>query len=193
MSWLTGPEVSMAVYDGRIKIDPFDPEQVNPNSYDYRLAPTLRILETNGVFDNGFEMPYMGLGKAKCLDPRQPMKYREVTIPEKGFLLVPDMCYLGHTVEKLGSDVYASLVTGKSSIGRLFVDNHVCAGLVDQGFYDHITLEITCRMPTVVYPNMRFGQIFWFQTLGDRQLYAGKYSRGDNAAAPSRVGEDVDR
>lgn len=190
--WLTGPEIALAREDGRIKIDPFDPEQVNPNSYDYRLAPRLRILKTNSTFEEK-NIDGSRYCLRPCLDPRKPMQYREHRIPEEGYLLLPDKCYLGHTVERLGSNAYASLVTGKSSIGRLFVDNHVCAGLVDQGFYDHITLEITCRMPTVVYPNMKFGQIFWFQTLGDAKLYRGKYSGGDNAMMPSRIGEDIDR
>ncbi len=38
---LTGPEITAAARDGRLTIDPFELEQVNPNSYNVRLGPTL--------------------------------------------------------------------------------------------------------------------------------------------------------
>lgn len=178
MGWLTGQEIARQWDEGRICIKPYDVAQLNPNSYDYRLADKLKIILPNSTRDG-----------VACIDPKLPMAFHEVTIPEEGYLLRVEHAYLGHTVERFGSDFYASLVTGKSSIGRLFVKNHACAGLIDQGFFNHITLEITAKMPTVVYPNMRFGQIFWFDVVGDCTLYSGKYIRGDNAGEPSRAYE----
>ncbi|WP_435797921.1 dCTP deaminase domain-containing protein [Streptomyces klenkii] len=35
---LTSPEITAAALNGRLRIDPFDPEQVNPNNYDVRLG-----------------------------------------------------------------------------------------------------------------------------------------------------------
>lgn len=180
MSWLTGKELVKEHKQGKIRIEPFFEDQVNPNSYDYRLDTVLRRLLPNSI-RNGVE----------CLDPALPMVYEDLKIGKKGLVMMPGEAYLGSTVEKFGSDYFASLVTGKSSIGRLFINNHVCAGLIDQGFFGHITLEITVEMPTVVYPKMRFGQIFWFESKGQVKLYAGKYQQ-DNAAAPSRIQLDFD-
>lgn len=176
MAWLTGKEVHKQVKSGRIRIDPFHEDQCNPNSYDYRLGNILRVLRTNSEF-NGIP----------CVDPRLEMQYDEINIPKSGYLLLVENAYLGSTMEKFGSDFYASLVTGKSSIGRLFVKNHACAGLIDQGFFNHITLEITAKIPTLIFPGMRFGQIFWFESVGECELYKGKYSKGSNVARPSKI------
>ena len=35
---LTGAKIKEAVEAGKITIDPFDPENINPNSYDFRLG-----------------------------------------------------------------------------------------------------------------------------------------------------------
>ena len=182
MGWLTGKRVSEEVQRGRIRIEPFSPNQVNPNSYDYRLAPLLRRL-----------LPNSERGGVACVDPALPMLYDEVEIPQDGFLMRVEDAYLGHTVEQFGSEHFASLCTGKSSVGRLFIKNHACAGLIDQGFFGHITLEMTAKLPTVVYAGMRIGQMFWFESVGDCELYRGKYgqSRG-NAGVPSRIHMDLD-
>ena len=110
MGWLTGRKVRDEVVAGRIRIEPFSEEQVNPNSYDYRLASLLRRLLPNSSRDG-----------IDCIDPKLPMKYEELTVPPEGFLMKVEEAYLGHTVEKFGSDYYASLCTGKSSVGRLFI------------------------------------------------------------------------
>ena len=178
MAWLTGSEVHKQVLANKIKIDPFNADQCNPNSYDYRLGNKLKKLKFNSEA-NG----------QPCIDPRLPMEYDEIIIPESGYLLTTPNAYLGYTHEKFGSNHFASLVTGKSSIGRLFIKNHACAGLIDQGFYGHITLEITAKLNTLVFPGMRFGQIFWFESAGECQLYTGRYSL-DNAALPSQIFQD---
>ncbi len=179
MSWLTGPKIHKQVKKGKIVIFPFNENQINPNSYDYRITPNLKILKPNSRHEGTL-----------CIDPRKPMIYEEVTIPEDGYLLLTKNAYLGSTVERFGSQYFASLLTGKSSIGRLFIKNHACAGLVDTGFCNQITLEITAKIPTLIFPNMRFGQIFWFKTKGKRKLYRGKYNAGSNAAEPSRIHQD---
>jgi len=155
--WLTGSEIAKQVSLNRIKISPFNSDQVNPNSYNYRLHPLLKRLTNEEI------------------DFRRPDEFEDLPIPEEGLVLEPTECYLGCTIEHFGSDYYAALITGRSSVGRKFVTNHVTAGLIDQGFYGQITLEITVQRPTRVYPGMVFGQIFWFTVVGETQLYRGKY------------------
>lgn len=176
MGWLTGRKVSEEVGAGRIRIEPF-PHVMGGgvSSYDYRLASLLRRLLPNSSREG-----------IDCIDPKLPMEYEELTIPKDGFLMKVEEAYLGHTAEKFGSEHYASFCTGKSSVGRLFIKNHACAGLIDQGFFGHITLEMTAKLPTIIYPNMRIGQMFWFESVG-------KYKDGDNAAKPSQICLDIQK
>ncbi|MDZ4662375.1 MAG: 2'-deoxycytidine 5'-triphosphate deaminase [Pseudomonadota bacterium] len=180
MAWLTGPEITKQVRLGRIRIDPFRLDQCNPNSYDYRLGNTLKLLKLNSQHKG-----------TPCIDPRLPSLYEEVVIPTDGYLLETPNAYLGYTVEQFGSDHYACLVTGKSSVGRLFVKNHACAGPIDQGFFGHITLEITAKLPTLIFPGMKLGQIFFFEVCGKPNLYNGKYKE-NNKGIPSQIIKDWD-
>jgi dCTP deaminase len=165
MGWLTGNEIDREVKGGRILIDEYFEEHLNSNSYNYRLANHLRRM-TNEVIDCAAEDIF-----------------EDLVIPESGLRLEPGECYLGMTAERFGSNEYASLITGRSSVGRKFMTNHICAGLIDQGFFGRITLEIMVAKPTIVYPMMRFGQIFWFSTDGRFRPYAGKYQDQDSPTA----------
>ncbi|MFK0049970.1 dCTP deaminase domain-containing protein [Streptomyces sp. NPDC090741] len=48
---LTGPEITSASQDGRLRIDPFLPAQVNPNNCNVRLGPVL-LTCTEEVLDS---------------------------------------------------------------------------------------------------------------------------------------------
>lgn len=170
--WLTGNRIHEEVASGRIVIHPYNRKLLNPNSYNYRLSPILKRLTSEVV------------------DCNTDDEYVDITIPEDGYILEPGECYLGATVEVFGSDSYASLVTGRSSIGRKFVTNHITAGLIDQGFFGNITLEIVSFKRTRVYPGMRFGQIFWFTTSGEALLYEGRY-QGQRGPTLSRLHTDL--
>ena len=83
--WLTGLMIHREVAEGRILIDPYHVDQLNPNSYNYRLSPHLKMI-TSEVIDCGKED-----------------EYRDITIPEDGYILEPGECYLGSTMEVFGS------------------------------------------------------------------------------------------
>jgi dCTP deaminase len=158
--WLSGSRIHYAVTQGEILIEPYHASQLNPNSYNYRLGRLLHRLTSAEI------------------DMMREDEYEELTIPDSGTLLSPGECYLGSTLERFGSDCFASLVTGRSSVGRKFVTNHVTAGLIDVGFFGQITLEITVQKPTRIYAEIPFGQIFWFSVLGvPIPQYSGKYQR----------------
>ena len=157
--WLTGKEIELQVQNERITIYPYKCENLNPNSYNYTLSPILYRI-TNEV-----------------IDLKQSDKYEEIHIHPNGTKLMPGECYLGSTVEIFGSHFYASLITGRSSIGRKFITNHITAGLIDIGFIGTITLEIIVAKPTIIYPDITFGQIYWFSSAGNVNLYNGKYQQ----------------
>ena len=98
---LTGSEIAAAHGDGRLRIEPFAPEQVNPNSYNVRLGKVL--------------LTYTGA----VLDPHRHNPTAAQEIPDGGLVLHPGQLYLGHTAEQVGSDVFVPLLFGRSSVGRL--------------------------------------------------------------------------
>ncbi|MFI6886736.1 dCTP deaminase [Streptosporangium canum] len=154
---LTGPEITAAARDGRLRIDPFDLDQVNPNSYNVRLGSTL-LVYTDPVIDAGRANPT-----------------REQHIPADGYVLQPNELYLGHTQERVGSDVFVPLLFGRSSVGRLGLFVEITAPIGDLGFHGQWTLMLSPIRPLRVYPGMRVGQIMFFVSVGPIDLYHGKY------------------
>jgi len=61
---------------------------------------------------------------------------------------------------------------------------HVTAGFGDNGFEGTWTLEIVCANPTIVYPNMPIGRLYYNPIIGKgEQLYQGKYFQQIDATA----------
>jgi dCTP deaminase len=170
LSLLTGPAIEYHIQSGDIVIEPFDPVQLNPNSYDVRLGPTLLTYT-------------MTLSDSPTLDVRKNNPTIEVPIPEDGIVLEPGILYLGSTVERIGSNKDAGVVEGKSSLGRLGLTTHVTAGFIDCGFLGRITLEITVVHPLRIYAGMRIGQICFTTLEGPIALYKGKYAASTGVVA----------
>jgi dCTP deaminase len=156
---LTGAAISKAVANGDIRIDPYDPRLVNPNSYNYRLSPTLR---------------FMG---AEIADPLVEGSFRECVIPPDGLILEPGRVYLGTTVEAIGSSVYVPSLIGRSSLGRLGLFLQVSADLGQLGAFHCWTLEIVAVQPIRIYAGMRIGQVSFWVPQGGRMRYSGFYGR----------------
>ncbi|MGN5636471.1 dCTP deaminase [Streptomyces sp. AC154] len=169
---LTGPEIKAAVANGRLRITPFTPDQTNPNSYNVRLGPTL--------------LTYA----AKVIDAHQTNPTRSILIGDDGYVLQPGELYLGHTVEEVGSDIFVPLLFGRSSVGRLGLFVEITAPIGDIGFHGQWTLMLSPIRPLRVYAGMKIGQIMFFVSTGDVDLYRGKYQ---GAAGPqsSRYWQDT--
>ena len=105
-----------------------------------------------------------------------------------GWLLVPGTLYLGATYERIELHGVCAQLTGRSSLGRLGVDCHVSAGLIDDGFAGNITLEIRVIHPIILWPGMRLAQLVFESIVGDRRPYRGRYY-GDSGPVASRFGE----
>lgn len=128
---------------------------------------------------------------ALLIDPTNPQDHEtiDIKIPKSGLILSPEIGYLGATVEYTETRNLFPYIDGKSSVGRNFILNHHTAGRGDDGFCGEWTLEIRVLYPTVVYPNMRIGQIYYEKFSGNRMPYdknpASHYNgqRGPTAAA----------
>lgn len=151
---LTGSKIIEEVKAGNIFIDPFFEEQVNPNSYNYRLGSSLK------VFD-GFD--------------GQKSTFKEVKIPKDGYVLESGKMYLGHTQEIIGSSKYAMSLIGRSSMGRYGLFLQVSANLGHTTSEHRWTLELVAAKAIRLYPGMKIGQVSFWKNFGDIEKYNGKY------------------
>lgn len=159
---LTGSEIKKERANGRIWIDPFSEENIQPNSYDFTLGPQL-LRYTDAVLDTARENPHELL-----------------SIGSEGYLLDPSHIYLGHTIEVMGSSTFVPVIRGRSSFARLGLFVHVTADLIDIGSRNQWTLQLHCVQPLRIYAGARVGQVTFWCVQGEIALYHGKYqgSRG---------------
>lgn len=150
---LSDRDIRSALADGRVDLDPHDPEMVQPSSVDVRLDRWFRL------FDNH---------RYGLIDPSadQPELTRLVEVePEDTFVLHPGEFVLGSTYERVGlADDIAARLEGKSSLGRLGLLTHSTAGFIDPGFSGHVTLELSnvATLPIRLWPGMKIGQLCFF-------------------------------
>jgi len=154
---LTGDEIKKQVKSKNIHISPFTEEELNPNSYNFKLGDILKVYTD------------------EILDPAKPNNFKIIKIPKEGIILQPNQLYLGHTVEEMGSDNYVPIMQARSSIGRLGMYIYLNSGLGDLGFKKQWTLELHVIHKLRVYPNMKVGQMLFWKPLGKISLYDGKY------------------
>lgn len=156
---LTGPAIEAAVGRGDIVINPFEPSQVGPNSYDFRLGSRCKI--------------YRDL----LLDAAKENPTIDLEVGSEGLLLDPTRLYLFNTQETMGSARYVPIIRGRSSTGRLGVFIDITADLIDIGSINQWTLQLHAVQPVRVYPGMLIGQVTFWCVDGEVILYSGKYGR----------------
>jgi dCTP deaminase len=149
---LSRSEIDRQVSLGRITIVPYEPAQLNPVSYNYRLGTEIMEQHTQS---------------------RRP---EIMLIPAKGYLLRPDRLYLASTAEEIGSSDFVVSLIGRSSVGRLGLFVQLAADLGNLGAVHRWTLELHCVQPILVYPKMLIGQVSFWKPLGSLTRYAGLYS-----------------
>jgi dCTP deaminase len=154
---------------GRVVIEPFDDDLVQPSSVDVRVDSRFR------VFHNA-RYPY--------IDVRQQMPdLTELVEVRDGepFILHPGEFVLGQTLERvtLPDDLVARL-EGKSSLGRLGLLIHSTAGFVDSGFSGNLTLELSnvANLPITIYQGMPIGQISFLRMDGPAERPYGSRETG---------------
>lgn len=168
---LSGIEIEKRL-DKDIFIDPFNPNQLNPNSYNLRLNNALLVYEN------------------PRLDMKMENKSIKLSIPDEGFLLEPGKLYLGRTLEYTRTLNLVPMLEGRSSIGRLGMFIHVTAGFGDVGFEGYWTLEIFVIQPLVIYSFVEVCQIYYHTLEGDYEAYrSGKYQKNDGTQ-PSLLYKD---
>ena len=169
--------------EGRIGIEPYSEELLQPSSVDVRVDRLFRVFRNS-------RYPY--------IDVKEPMEdlteLVEVADEEQPFILHPGEFVLGSTLERirLPEDLVARL-EGKSSLGRLGLLIHSTAGFIDPGWDGHVTLELSnvANLPITLYVGMKIGQLSFVQLTEPAEnpygtaLLGSKY-QGQAGPTPSR-------
>ncbi|KPJ84659.1 deoxycytidine triphosphate deaminase [Parcubacteria bacterium SG8_24] len=143
-------DIRQAVREGRISIDPFEPDNVQPASVDLRLDNHFLVFDTVSHHIIDVKRPVDSLMKRVEIDEEQP------------FILHPGEFALGATFEEVGvGDDVVGRLEGKSSLGRLGIIIHATAGYLDPGNRLKLTLELSNigRLPVKLYYRMPIAQI----------------------------------
>ena len=168
---LSGIEISNRLGKDII-IDPFESNQLNPNSYNLKLHNELLVYDS------------------PVLDMKKKNKATKIIIPEEGLLLDSRKLYLGRTLEYTETHNLVPMLEGRSSIGRLGLFVHITAGFGDVGFKGYWTLEIFCVQPIRVYPNTEICQIFYHSIEGKYKSYEGGKYQGNKDIQTSMLYRD---
>jgi dCTP deaminase len=159
MAILTGEAIKQEIALGNIHITPYEEKNVQPASVDLTLGSGVCV-----YIDGGSEWqlgagPGYRIPQPALLDPKKKNATRSFVIGAGGLELYPGTLYLMHTLERIHTDKYVSVLDGKSSIGRLGVVVHLTAGYGDPGFDGQYTLEVSCIHPVVLYAGMKIAQM----------------------------------
>jgi len=138
---------------GYIRVDPYDPALIQPNSLDIRLGSHFVWYVPGDTVIDPYER------ESVCADVEE--------VVADSIVLAPGQFLLAKTLEaiELPDDVVAS-IEGKSSIARLGIELHQTGGWIDAGFQGTITLEM-CNVnsrPVRIYAGMPIGQLVFYRT-----------------------------
>ena len=179
---LSDGDIRKEVECGRLVLEPWDAELLQPSSIDVRLDRFFR------VFNNS---AYTHIDPAVQQDELTSLVEAEGDSP---FVLHPGEFVLGSTLEVVTvPDDLAGRLEGKSSLGRLGLLTHSTAGFIDPGFSGHITLELSnvANLPITLWPGMKIGQLCLFRLSSPSEhpygsaVYGSRY-QGQRGPTPSR-------
>jgi dCTP deaminase len=186
---LSDRDIQAEINAGRIVVDPYDKEMIQPSSIDVRLDRYFRVFENH-------RYPHIDPAAA------QPDLTRMVE-PEgdEPFILHPGEFVLGSSYEAVTlPDDIAARLEGKSSLGRLGLLTHSTAGFIDPGFTGHVTLELSnvATLPIKLWPGMKIGQMCFFRLSSPAEhpygsaVYGSRY-QGQRGPTPSRSYQNFHR
>ncbi len=186
---LSDRDIRAEIETGRLVLEPWAPDLVQPSSVDVRLDRFFR------VFNNS---------RYTHIDPSIQQDDLTTLVEPDGdepFVLHPGEFVLGSTLEIVTlPDDLAGRLEGKSSLGRLGLLTHSTAGFIDPGFTGHITLELSnvANLPITLYPGMKIGQLCLFRLSSAAEhpygsaVYGSRY-QGQRGPTPSRSHQNFRR
>jgi len=170
---LSDTRILEEIEKGSIKIVPYQRACVGSNSYDVHLGK------------------WLAKYKDEILDAKKHNLIEYFEIPEEGFILQPQVFYLGVTQEYTETHAHVPFLEGKSSTGRLGIDIHATAGKGDVGFCGNWTLEISVKQPVRIYKYMPIGQLIYFPVEGEIEIAYNKKKDAKYSGQPDKPVESM--
>jgi len=170
---LSDTRILEEIEKGTIKIEPYNRVCLGSNSYDVHLGK------------------WLAKYKDEILDAKKHNQIEHFEIPEEGFILQPQVFYLGVTQEYTETHAHVPFLEGKSSTGRLGIDIHATAGKGDVGFCGNWTLEISVKQPVRIYKYMPIGQLIYFPVEGEIEIAYNKKKDAKYSGQPNKPVESM--
>ncbi|MFH1332603.1 MAG: dCTP deaminase [archaeon] len=166
---LTRNEILKEISRGRIKINPFNKNQVGPASIDLTL-------------DNEFRVFKRRLFPYKVDDKSDFEKVTRKRKAKKYIILHPGEFVLGITKEKITlPENICGWLSGRSKFARLGVSVHITANFIQPGINNKQVLEIknVSHLPLKLQVGTRIVQIILERTEGGSK-YTGRFSKQEH-------------
>ncbi len=147
---LSDKDIKKRREEGKIKIEPFDAECLQPASYDLHLDNEFRVFKPHTT---------------EVIDTKKPVTNHMERVfikDDESFVLHPGSFALALISEETGVDnKHVGRLEGKSSLARLGLIIHTTAGFLDPGNSLQLTLELfnASPLPIKLYPKMKVAQI----------------------------------
>jgi dCTP deaminase len=171
---LSDREIIKALLDGEITVTPLmnAKKQIGSSSIDVRLGTEFKLIRI--VKQTHFDLS-LPMEKIK----QQVREYTEIVHvePMQPFILHPGEFALGSTLEYivLPNNITGRL-EGRSTWGRVGLQVHSTAGLIDPGFEGTLTFELhnLGKLPLPLYPGVRIAQIIFHRCTSVAESYIRK-------------------
>ena len=137
---LSNSEIKHEYLLGNIIIEPYDENNLGPNSYDVKLGQNIYRSSAKGLFN--------------IWDPNE-VKNHWTLERKSNIILDPLERVLGHTEEFIGSKIgLLPMINTRSSLGRNYISTCLCSSMGNVGFFNRWTLEISnhsnkCSIPLI--------------------------------------------
>jgi dCTP deaminase len=141
---LSGTKIIEEYSLGNLKIDPFDYNSVNPDSYDLSLNDLVYTYEVD------------------VIDSRNPAPAIQVPIPDEGIILKKGKYYYAYAKESVSSDMFVPILHNKSGVARKGLFTHITADLQQIHSDGRILLQLYPINDIRVFRNQKIVQVsFW--------------------------------
>ena len=141
---LSGTKIIEEYLRGNLKIDPFNYDSVNPDSYDLSLDDFVYTYETD------------------IIDSLNPASAIQLPIPDEGFVLKKGKYYYTYAKESVNSDMFVPILHNKSGVARKGLFTHITADLQQLHGDGRILLQLYPINDIRVFKNQKIVQVsFW--------------------------------
>lgn len=145
--------------------------QIGSSSIDIRLGSNFKYLKV-------VNQTHFNISDLKKLKT-QIEEYSEdiILTPSEPFILHPKDFVLGSTLEYLKlPEFLTARLEGRSTWGRVGLQVHSTAGLIDPGFEGSLTFELhnLGKLPLPLFPGTRIGQLVFYNIENITTLYKDK-------------------